>query len=50
MLFLAGVVQFFLFGGFATKKEKVVHLTLSTTYVEKKTTIKSGTGPRFVIT
>jgi hypothetical protein len=35
MLFLAGVVQFFLCVFFLTK-EKVIHTTLSTTYVEKK--------------
>ncbi len=34
MLFLAGVVQFFLFGVLLIK-EKVVHTTLCTTYVEK---------------
>jgi hypothetical protein len=35
MLFLAGVVQFLCVGVLLTK-EKVVHTTLSTTYVEKK--------------
>jgi hypothetical protein len=35
MLFLAGVVQFCVWGGFANK-EKVVHTTPSTTYLEKK--------------
>jgi hypothetical protein len=34
MLFLAGVIQFFLCGVLLTK-EKVVHTTLCTTYVEK---------------
>jgi hypothetical protein len=37
MLFLAGVVLFF-FVGFLLTKEKVVHTTLCTTYVERKTT------------
>ncbi len=36
VLFLAGDVNFCVCGGFANK-EKVVHTTLSTTYVEKMT-------------